>query len=414
MLRIIAKDLVKNYTLPVGPKGLIRSFFSANKKVVPALDKVSLQVGAGEALGIIGENGAGKTTLLKVLAGITSATSGDYQVNGKVATLLDLASGFRQDFTARENILLAGAMQGYSENDVKKKVDAILDFSGLHEFADQPIRTFSDGMQVRLGFSTSALLSSEILLVDEVLAVGDQRFQRKCLEWVKRFLVQGGSIVLVSHSLHLVTNMCNKAVWLEQGRIRAQGPSQQVVDGYIDKMRELEHEEAQHEKGLASGSDEGAGTSRASEEERKNAFGKGSKEAIIISVELLDSNEEKKKVFKSGEAMKVRVKFNALKKIDSPSLGVAIFRNDDVYVYGANTRFDAEDTTMRVFEGEHSFSIVFDSLPLLGGSYQVSVAMYDKDHVFPYDFHDRLYNFSVQTDKQDHGLVILDHHWEID
>jgi len=198
-----------------------------------ALSQVSVRVRRGESLGVIGRNGAGKTTLMKVIARVLRPTSGDVRVNGLVAPLLELGAGFDMELSGRENVFLNGAILGHSRRDMQRRFDGIVDFSELEHFIDAPLRTYSTGMVARLGFAIATDVNPEILLVDEVLSVGDIEFQRKCTERIERILQRGTTLVLVSHSPEAILQLCGQALWLSEGRVVADGPARDVVDAFV-------------------------------------------------------------------------------------------------------------------------------------------------------------------------------------
>ena len=193
-----------------------------------ALKNLSFTVEQGTTLGIIGRNGAGKSTLFKILSGVTSPTHGKVKINGRIVSLLELGAGFHQDLTGRENIYLYATLIGYSKQEIKEKFDAIIDFAELGEFIDEPLRTYSSGMQMRLGFSIAVFANPEILIVDEVLSVGDQNFQKKSFEKFREFKIKDVTIIIVSHALNNIEMLCNKVLWLEHGAVREQASGQDI------------------------------------------------------------------------------------------------------------------------------------------------------------------------------------------
>jgi ABC-type polysaccharide/polyol phosphate transport system ATPase subunit len=205
---------------------------SQSENPIEALRDVSFQVEAGEGFGLIGRNGAGKSTALKIAAGIFSPNEGSVAVNGRLGSLIELGLGFHPEFTGRENALVSGILHGLRRREVQRRLDDIFAFADLGDFLDEPVRTYSSGMYMRLGFSVAIHCDPEILLIDEIFAVGDKEFAQKCLEWIKGFRARGGTIILTSHNLNLVREHCQRAVWLEHGQIRARGEVGEVVDAY--------------------------------------------------------------------------------------------------------------------------------------------------------------------------------------
>lgn len=215
-----------------------------NRDTFNALEDVSLSVGPGTSLGLVGHNGAGKTTLLKIIAGVTAATSGGVRVSGRIAALIDALVGFHPDLTGRENIYLLGAMHGFSRGEMSPRIDRVLEFAEIDEMADTPIKRYSAGMAARLGFGTITALDVELLLVDEVLAVGDAAFQRKCVDWLDGYRAGGGTLLFVSHNLSLIRNMTEKVVWIDHGRVVDEGPTGELLQRYVQAMERRDHPQA--------------------------------------------------------------------------------------------------------------------------------------------------------------------------
>lgn len=381
--------------------------YRVKKTTINALRGISFDLEKGRTLGVVGDNGSGKSTLLKILSGISRPTSGRIELSDKIGAILDISAGLNAYFTGRANVYMRCAILGYSKKETDYKFDEILNFSELGSFIDQPLYMYSSGMFMRLGFSIAISSIPEIILIDEVLGVGDQYFQRKCFEYLKNIRNKGTTIIFASHDLSKVNTFCDKVLWLNGGVVEMAGEPVFVIPKYIDCVREKEGRISEFlkagGKGLAPEQDKASGDLGNS-----NIWGSG--EIRIVDVKLLDARGEGKAVFKTGESMTVEVLFEAIRPVESPTFGVAIFRNDGVYCYGPNTRLDNRyrDKTWR---GKGKYSITYDRLVLLPGSYQISVGVYDKDEIFPYAFHHRLYDFKVASDIQDHGLVFLDHNW---
>ncbi len=236
---VVAKDLAKSYTLYPRPSDRLAHLFMPWRKypAFDALKGVSFTVGRGETVGIIGQNGAGKSTLLQVVTGTITPSGGEVKVSGRVAALLELGAGFEPDFTGRENIMLNGTILGLSSRELKERTEEIIAFSELGPFIDRPVRTYSSGMFMRLAFSVAAHVDADLLIIDEALSVGDVRFTQKCLRFLKDFK-QRGSILFVSHDLGSVTGLCDKAIWLDHGRVRAEGPAIKICEQYVGSLFE--------------------------------------------------------------------------------------------------------------------------------------------------------------------------------
>ncbi|MFZ5476497.1 MAG: ABC transporter ATP-binding protein [Myxococcota bacterium] len=420
-----------------------------------AVRGVSFHVPRGRAFGVVGGNGAGKSTLLRLLAGITEPSEGNVAVRGRLATLLDLGVGFHETFTGRENIQLTCSLLGMRPDEIEARIPEIIHFAELGDFIDYPVRTYSTGMNLRLGFSVAVHADADVLLVDEVLAVGDQYFQRKCVRRIEQAVRDGTTLVLVSHDLHAVRSLCDEAIWLDGGRVRVQGPPREVVERYLDADRlraapprpsappivrpplrpaeagapvlalpprappSWDGDDPAVRDVLAAvcevpdarevfEAEAGEVPFRADGETTLVA---GTGEARIVQVRLLDAAGMERERFRTGEPLLVAVTFRTTEPIERPIFGVALFRGDGVYVYGPNTRFD------RVLEGRYhgvyTFWIHYPRLPLLAGSYRVSVAIYDHGHLAPHVWHNQLYGFEVAQEVEDHGIVHIPHGWGV-
>lgn len=337
-----------------------------------ALREVDLAVAAGETFGIIGENGSGKSTLLKLAAGIMRPTSGHVRISGRVAALLELGAGFHPDLTGRENVYLNAAILGFSKREIDTRFDAIVAFSELERFIDQPLKHYSSGMLVRLGFAVAIHSDPDILLADEVLAVGDEHFQRKCIQRIDQLVRAGKTIVVVSHSLDLIRQLCTCAAWLDRGRVRAVGPPDEVVVAYAEAMAHLDgtvpHRDARR-------------------------WGDGQVE--LTRVELLDGEGRATHLFHTGEPFTVRLHYRARRPVERPVFGLAIHAGQTHLLTGPNTRHHG--VSIPVVEGEGYVDFAVPALPLLRGDYVVSASVYDWTLRQAYDHHDRTYPFHVES-----------------
>ncbi|MDP7113967.1 MAG: ABC transporter ATP-binding protein [Myxococcota bacterium] len=417
-----------------------------------ALRDVTFDVPRATAFGVIGPNGAGKSTLLKILSGVSPPTAGRVEIRGTLNSLLDLGVGFHPDFTGRQNTLLNCRLLGMDDAEIQDRLPLIIDFAEIGEFFDLPVRTYSSGMSLRLGFAIAAHLGHEILLIDELLTVGDAYFQRKCIGRIESFIAEGRTLILVSHDLHAVRELCDKAIWVDEGRLQASGDARHVVDAYVDQVRgrklpvgalgtsqrlgALEDEEEEsvdrRVKYRATTPDPALKRSvvRATyvpdaEAVRKgedptqsvelgdpdNPVVTGSGEVEFLAVQLLNGDGKMAEEVPSFAPLTVAVTFRTLKPVTDPILGVAIFRNDGVYVFGPNTRFDKVEQMKGVYDGVYSYFIHYPKLPLLEGTYRLSVAAYDKNHIKPHIWHNQLYELKVRSALEDHGLVHIDHQW---
>jgi lipopolysaccharide transport system ATP-binding protein len=347
-----------------------------------ALRDVSFQIRPGETVGLVGDNGAGKSTALKLMTRIIEPTSGDIAVKGRLSALLELAAGFHPDLTGRENIYLNGSILGFNKSKVDRIFDEIVAFSELERFIDVPVKHYSSGMYMRLGFSIAVHVEPEILLVDEVLAVGDQAFQLRCLDRISAMQRQGVTIILVSHNLESVRELCDRAIWLEDGVIRGDGEVSYVLDQYMLQVR-AEDQDALHR--AEAGHEDDA------------SWRWGSREGEILDVEFLNALGQEQRSFRTGEAFTVRIHFRARERIDRPQFGLGIHHVGGFHINGPNTVFSGLDIAS--VEGEGHIDYVVDSLPLLEGTYLVSVSLYDHEGLDAYDYHHQAYTFRVHVNE---------------
>jgi ABC-type polysaccharide/polyol phosphate transport system ATPase subunit len=362
-----------------------------------ALDGVNLDIEAGRTLGIIGRNGSGKSSLLKLIAGIGKPTSGTIRVSGRVSALIELGAGFHPEISGRENVFINGMMLGLSKADIARRFDDIVSFAELGQFIDEPVKTYSSGMYMRLGFAVAINVDPDVLLVDEVLAVGDEAFTHKCLEKFAEFRRRGKTIVIVTHTLDLVTRFCDEALWLDGGKVRGSGDPKRVVDSYLLAVANSENRtptEAVPEPSPQPGSN-GAGRW-------------GSREAEIEQVELVRADGHAAHVFESGHPMRIRVRVRAPRPLHDFVFGIGIFTADGVCCFGTNTHI--EGSVPRELSGSGEFTVDIDRLDLVAGAYRLDVAIHRQDGV-PYDYHRLLYSFRVASPVKDTGIYRPRHRW---
>jgi ABC-type polysaccharide/polyol phosphate transport system ATPase subunit len=352
-----------------------------------ALRDVSFEVPKGGALAVMGENGSGKSTLLDLLMGVSQPSAGSLDVEEPRASLLELGAGFFAELTGRENTVQAGLLMGLSKRTARERASAVGEFAELGEFFDRPVRTYSAGMVMRLGFAIAASFEAPVTLVDEVLAVGDGYFQRRCIDRMRELREGGTTLVIASHDLHALRALCDRALWLRLGQVEALGDPQEVIGRYEEHMR------------------------RRAAQDDLSPGERGTGEVSILEVLLADAEGSPCTELRSGETLRVVVDFETCQPLESPVMGVALFREDGVYCYGPNTRFDG--VLSGTYDGRYRLTAEFPELPLLGGRYEVSVAFYDKDHVYAYAWHHRLYAFRLVADRPDHGLVSLPHRFSV-
>jgi ABC-type polysaccharide/polyol phosphate transport system ATPase subunit len=375
-----------------------------------ALDGVSFEVPRGSTFGVIGENGSGKSTLLKLLAGITRPTSGTLTVNGRISALIELGAGFHPEISGRENVAINGIMLGLSRHEVEQRFDEIVDFAELRPFIDAPVKTYSSGMYMRLGFAVAIHVSPDVLLIDEVLAVGDEGFTRKCLDKIGEFRRHGRTIVIVSHSLNLVERMCDDVLWLRHGKTVERGDPKRVVDAYLIYVAGGEEAllSAEHGKAPETTPAEAPRPADPGQPQRYQEGRWGSREVELVEVALCDSANRVRHVYVPGEAMTIVMKVRADEPVEDFVFGVGIFTADGVSVYGTNTHLEDFVPQRLLGEAEVRFSI--DQLGLVEGSYLVDVAAHRKDGT-PYDYHRGLYSFRVKSRVKDVGVHRPIHGW---
>ncbi len=375
-----------------------------------ALDSVSFQVPKGCMFGIIGENGSGKSTTLKLLCGITKPTRGALRIDGRVSALIELGAGFHPEISGRENVAINGIMLGLSRRQIDERFDEIVEFAELREFIDAPVKTYSSGMYARLGFAVAIHVDPEVLLIDEVLAVGDEGFTRKCLDKIGEFRRRGKTIVIVTHSLGLVEKMCDQALWLRHGQVADQGDPKRVVDAYLTYVAGGEEalfaEKQAVSSAVASGGEAAALAEAETAGYREGRWGSGDIE--IASVTIRDGAGKERHIFTAGERLSVSLRVRARKPIDDFVFGIGFFTVDGVSVYGTNTHL--EDYVARRLEGEAEVVFEIEDLRLIEGTYLIDVAAHARDGT-PYDYHRGLYSFRVKSRTKDVGVYRPAHRW---
>lgn len=359
-----------------------------------ALRDVSFSVPTGETLGLIGHNGSGKSTTLKLISRILEPTSGAVSVRGRVSALLELGSGFHPDLTGRDNIFLNGSLLGFSRADMQRRVEEIIDFAELGPFIDTPVKHYSSGMYMRLGFAIATAVDPDILITDEVLAVGDEAFQRKCMDRIYQHRQQGRTILFVSHSLDAVRNLCTSAVWLDHGELRAAGDTLQTIDAYLRWTNAKEQERLSREQAVAAQIET---PPQPVEVVATNEAGSrwGSREIEISRVELLDAQGRTPPAFETGQPLTVRLHYLAHQPIQEPVFGLAIHHSNGFHINGPNTRFGG--LALGTLSGAGYVDYTIADLPLLAGGYVLTAAVYDTTMTHGFDHHERMYRFVVQT-----------------
>jgi ABC-type polysaccharide/polyol phosphate transport system ATPase subunit len=388
------KNITKNYVIRHQKNPSLKDAILKGKDKYEkflALDDVSFNVNHSETFGIIGSNGSGKSTLLKLMAKVLKPTKGEIAVNGTVSALLELGAGFHQDLTGRENVYLNASILGLKRKEISSRFDEIVEFSELERFIDMPVKSYSSGMYMRLGFSIAINVNPDILLVDEVLAVGDQAFQSKCYKVIYDFVRRGKTIIIVSHDLETISDLCQRVIFLKNGRIEEIGDSIKVVSTYrsyvedLERSRIIEQQREERKKIFKSVIDSKRKVVDAEEIEKlskidsgvfENRFGSG--DAEIVKIELLDKDDSLIDFCRYGDDVKIafEVKFN--KVVENPIFGMRITDHRNIIVYGTNSKLNGLKT--EVYQPGEKLKVVFKQvINLIGGSYTVSPSIGNKD-----------------------------------
>lgn len=407
---ITVENLWKRYGLPwasffrKGQHWFRRCISSENRQsnVMPelaedgpfALKDVSFKVKQGDTLGIIGRNGAGKSTLLKIFAGVTQLTHGRVEVCGRVFPMIELNAGIHTDLTGRENVRMLGAIMGLTRSETEAKMPAVVAFSELGEWFDRPVRMYSSGMLARLGFSVAVNVDANILLIDEVLSVGDLPFQRKCYKHLEKLRHNGATTILVSHNIRQVERLCTEVIFLEQGKIVSRGDSAEICHQYMKAMTNSHF----NKKGLDSN------------QSASEALWEGTGEVRINKVETLHGAGGSSKDFVTYEPILFRIEFKANSPIKDPIVGIGIYTADMLLISAFSNEKASEGTTL---EGEGCFECKISHLPMLPGVYSIGVTIKGRDNSVIYKgLH--LTEFNIQYSarvKQSHGFIHLEPHW---
>lgn len=390
------------------------------REVLRAVDGVSLTVTAGTTVGLIGRNGSGKSTLLKLVAGITKPTTGTVDVRGRISALIELGAGFHPEISGRENIVINGVMLGLTKREIARRFDEIVEFAEIEDFIDSPVKTYSSGMYMRLGFAVAVHVDPDVLLVDEVLAVGDEGFSLKCLDKFADFKRRGKTILLVTHGLGLVERYCDEAVWMDTGRIRGHGDPRRVVGTYTTDVARNEESvlasadrrvqaavDAQGDVAEVPG-DQPVVTDRPPADMFQAAQGRWGDGPVRIDRVALERDGVGAHVFQSGDRLAIRLAVNTSEPVHDFVFGISIFNAEGVCCYGTNTDIEEFEPVELSDAGEVEF--VIDSLDLVEGTYKLDVAAHTR-HGLQYDYHRLLHTFRVKSQTKDAGIYRPRHRW---
>ncbi|MBL0142256.1 MAG: ABC transporter ATP-binding protein [Betaproteobacteria bacterium] len=349
-----------------------------------ALDGIDLELRRGESLGLVGVNGAGKSTLLKIIAGVVRPTRGTVEVKGRVSALLELGSGFHPEYTGRENIYLSAALMGLTRTQARERIDAIIEFADIGEHIDQPIKHYSSGMAVRLGFAVASALDPEVLITDEVLAVGDESFQKKCIRWIDDYLDGGGTLLLVSHSMFHVQSLCRRAIWLHEGQVRMTGTAFDVTREYLTW-----HEER-------------------SRKDPKVARPVSAEMPQIVETWIEDRDGVPRTTFAMGEDVVLQGVARGAEG-RAPVILVGLVRADGAPVFGTHSD-DANYAPAPLGDGRFAFGLCLRAIQLLPGKYVTRAHALDPEGLRLFDTVEA--EFVVTGETRDYGFVRLDHCWQ--
>ncbi|MDZ4198959.1 MAG: ABC transporter ATP-binding protein [Kiritimatiellia bacterium] len=348
-----------------------------------ALTEVSFNVRPGETLGIIGSNGAGKTTLLSLIAGTLSPTTGSIQTRGVISSLLELGAGFHPELSGRENIFLAGTIMGLKREQIRRRFDAIVDFAGLREFIDQPVKHYSSGMYVRLGFAVAVEVDPEILLIDEVLAVGDIDFQRKCIDRMRTFHDQGKTMLIVSHDLPTIQKLSDRILLLDRGRVVNLGRPAEIIGEYRSRSM------------------------RATADSLSREWGTG--EVRIVGAEFRSATGTVVDAVAWSQPLRVRIRYRAERRIERPVFGFSIADARGRIIFGNNTQIEGFDIPF--IEGDGELELTLDRMNMARGAYLFSFSVHSDDHRTNYHRLDHAFPIAVECDRDFEGVTHIPTHW---
>lgn len=387
-----------------------------------ALKDATFSVPAGSTYGVMGRNGSGKSTALKLVAGITKPTAGTVTVHGRISALIELGAGFHPEISGRENVFINGIMLGLTKREIGRRFDEIVDFAELKDFIDAPVKTYSSGMYMRLGFAVAIHVDPDVLLVDEVLAVGDEAFAHKCLDKFGDFRRRGKTILLVTHSLSMIERFCDEALWLDHGEVQTTGDPTRVVGAYRTSVEVGEEallaasDAKAAEAAVAAGADpdmprpdDPVETGEGPADMFRATEGRwGTREVEITDVTIVGAGNQAGHVFHTGERVMIRLALRAASPVTDFVFGIGIFNAEGVCCYGTNT--DLEEYKPVELSGDGYAELILNRLDLVEGTYKLDVAVHKRDG-YPYDYHRLLYTFRIKSPVKDVGIFRPPHAW---
>ena len=406
---IKVRDLVKKYNIYDDPMDRLKETLSIKHKCYHrefvALNGLTFDVEKGDAVGILGKNGSGKSTLLKMITGVLTPTSGTIEIKGVISAILELGTGFNMEYTGMENIYLNGTMMGYTREEMETRVDDIVEFADIGDFINQPVKIYSSGMFARLAFAVASNVNPDILIVDEALAVGDTRFQIKCIEKMKSLKEQGTTVLFVSHATEQIKRFCNKAIWIKDGKIEAQGESSEIADIYEDFMKygtvdnqadvRMEVKEEVVEEAV--------------EEEDNGEFKMPLNEDTLASIREVKLSKDKLRTF---EDLEVEITYDIYReKIDSFLLGAAIYTPSRDYIFGPNTYLEKVEVPNTF--GRHKVIYRIPKMPLLGGTYTIDVGIFTDESIVNLDYKTAVCEFVIANKYISEGKFYINHEWNV-
>ena len=359
---------------------------------------ISFDVKKGEAIGLIGHNGCGKSTTLKLLTRIMYPDEGTIKLKGRVSSLIELGAGFHPDMSGRENIYTNAAIFGLTKKEIDARIKDIVDFSELAEFIDNPVRTYSSGMYMRLAFSVAINVDADVLLIDEILAVGDANFQTKCFNKLKEIKAQGTTIVIVSHALGQIEQICDRAIWIHEGLIKAEGPPKEIDLEYLDYMSRKMQEKNKSE----------SDTEEVSEEETGKRWGSG--EVRIKKVRSFAADGSEQKTFRTGEDIRLSIDYTVKKPVKDAVFGFGVFDMNGIQCYGTNTRIDKQPDITISENG--TADILMKNVELLAGEYNIDIAI-EQGEGIPIDYFRQAYRIQMISAMGDVGVSRIEHTWKL-
>ena len=406
---IKVRDLVKKYNIYDDPMDRLKETLSIRHKCYHrefvALNGLTFDVEKGDAVGILGKNGSGKSTLLKMITGVLTPTSGTIEIKGVISAILELGTGFNMEYTGMENIYLNGTMMGYTREEMETRVNDIVEFADIGDFINQPVKIYSSGMFARLAFAVASNVNPDILIVDEALAVGDTRFQIKCIEKMKSLKEQGTTVLFVSHATEQIKRFCNKAIWIKDGKIEAQGESSEIADIYEDFMKygtvdnqadvRMEVKEEVVEEAV--------------EEEDNGEFKMPLNEDTLASIREVKLSKDKLRTF---EDLEVEITYDIYReKIDSFLLGAAIYTPSRDYIFGPNTYLEKVEVPNTF--GRHKVIYRIPKMPLLGGTYTIDVGIFTDESIVNLDYKTAVCEFVIANKYISEGKFYINHEWNV-